>query len=299
MTKQKIVVLGGGFAGVSATRFLSKKLKGNAEITLIDKHSYHTMMTQLHEVAAGRIEPEGGQYDLQRLLGRKKNVSIVTDSVENIDKEAKIVHTSRGEYPYDYVIVAIGGEPNDFGVPGVKEHGFTLWSMEDAIRIRRHLEITVEKAAVEPDEAKRRSMLTFAVAGSGFTGIEMAGELIDYKDVIARKYHLPEDEITIAVVEMMPTILNTLPRGDADKVLHYLEKKGVKVLLNHGITEVANDHIKVKDGEDIPTHTLIWTTGVQGNTQANLEMQETERGHRLSANEYMEAIGYEGNGVYV
>lgn len=140
MTKKQIVVIGGGVAGVHATRELSKKLKADADITLIDKHSYHTTMTQLHEVAAGRVPFTTVQYDFQKLLGKRKNVSLVTDSVVSLDKENKQVITKHGRYSYDYVIVALGGEPNDFGVPGVKEHGFTLWSLEDAMRIKRHLE---------------------------------------------------------------------------------------------------------------------------------------------------------------
>ncbi|MCH4176618.1 MAG: NAD(P)/FAD-dependent oxidoreductase [Streptococcaceae bacterium] len=300
MAKQKIIVIGAGFAGLSATRYLSKKLKDSAEITLIDKHSYHTMMTQLHEVAAGRIEPDGVQYDLQRLLGRRKNVSIVTDKVTKIDKENKIVTTELNTYQYDSIIVAVGGEPNDFGVPGVKEHGFTLWSFEDAMKIRRHLDKTVEKAAQEKNPEKRKALLTFLVAGSGFTGIEMVGELVDWKFVAAKQYKLDPEEFTIGVVEMMPTILNMLPRVDADKGHRFLDKKGVKILTNHAITAVAPDHVSIKDGEDIPSHTLIWTTGVQGNTEAKAyELNETERGNRLQANQYMEAIGYEDKDIYV
>ena len=131
MAQQKIVVVGAGYAGVAATKFMSKKLKkDDVEITLIDRHSYHTMMTELHEVAGGRVEPEAVQYDLQRLFARRKNVSLVTDTVIGIDKEKKIVKTKLGKYPFDQLIIGMGGEPNDFGTPGVKEHGFTLWSMD-------------------------------------------------------------------------------------------------------------------------------------------------------------------------
>lgn len=300
MAKTKIVVLGAGYAGVSATRQMSKVLKDTAEITLIDRNTYHTSLTQLHEVAAGRVEPIAVQYDLQKLLGRRKNVELITAEIENVDKEAKVVKTNAGDFPFDYLVVAMGGEPNDFGVPGVKEHGFTLWSTRDAIRLRRHLEIIVEKAAVEPDEVKRRAMLSVVVAGSGFTGIEMIGELVDWKQVLAKHYNIPEEEFTLSVVEMMPTILNTFPRNDADKVFRYLEKKGVNMVMKSAITEVAEDHIKIKDGNDIPTHTLIWTTGVQGNTQAQaFGLEETERGNRLVANKYMQAKGYEDKGIYV
>src|SRR5699024_2065074 len=165
MTKQNIVVVGAGYAGVSATKFMAKKFKKNddVQITLIDRHSYHTMMTELHEVAAARVEPEAIQHDLQRLFCRKKNVQLITDSVTTIDKNNKIVHTKRGEYPLDHLIIGLGGEPNDFGTPGVKEHGFTLWSFDDAMRIRQHIERTVAQAAVEPDARLRKAMLTFVV----------------------------------------------------------------------------------------------------------------------------------------
>ncbi|MDR1605497.1 MAG: NAD(P)/FAD-dependent oxidoreductase [Streptococcaceae bacterium] len=301
MSKKKIIVIGAGFAGIKATKTLSKKLKNEAEITLIDKHSYHTMMTQLHEVAAGRVPFTNAQYDLHKLFAHRKNVQILTDEVLGLDQAGKTVTTkSSGTLAYDYVIVAIGGEPNDFGVPGVKDHAFTLWSMADALKIKRHLEAIVEKASLEHDDAKRKAMLNFVVAGSGFTGIEMVGELIDWRKVVARDYKLDEAEISLNVVEMMPTILNTLDRADADKVVTYLGKKNVNLLLNQTITEVASDHIKIKDGADIPTHTLIWTTGVQGNTQAQAYgLAESERGHRLTANAYMEAIGFEDQGVYV
>ena len=188
MSKKKIVVLGAGFAGVSATRQLSKTLKDEAEITLIDRHSYQTSMTQLHEVAAGRVPFTNAQYDLQKLLGKRKNVSLVTDSVVKLDKEGKKVITKNGVYDYDYVLVAIGGEPNDFGVPGVKEFGFTLWSMDDALKIKRQLERMLQMASVETDDEKRKAMLTFNIAGSGFTGIEMVGELIDWRKKAARDW---------------------------------------------------------------------------------------------------------------
>lgn len=301
MSKKRIAVIGAGIAGVKAAKTLSKKLKNDAEIILIDKHSYHTMMTQLHEVAAGRVPFTNAQYDLQKLFVHQKNVQLLTDEVIGLDKAAKQITTKyNGVITYDYVIIAIGGEPNDFGVSGVKAHGFTLWSMEDALKIKRHLEKTVEQAALEHDDDKRKALLNFVVAGSGFTGIEMIGELIDWRRIAAREYKLDESEFTLSVVEMMPTILNTLDRQDADKVVKYLTKHHVNLLLNHAITEVAADHVKIKDGENVPTHTLIWTTGVQGNTQATAYgLEKTERGERLTANAYMEAVGFEALGIYV
>ena len=301
MTKQNIVVVGAGYAGVSATKFLAKKFKKDTDvtITLIDRHSYHTMMTELHEVAGGRVEPEAIQYDLQRLFSRKKNVKLVTDTVTGIDKENKVVKTLAGSYPFDQLILGMGGEPNDFGTPGVKENGFTLWSFDDAVKIRHHIEATVAKAAIEPDAEVRKAMLTFVVCGSGFTGIEMVGELIDWKDRLAKDAKIDPDEITLMVVEAMPTILNMLSRNDAAKAERYLEKKNVQLLLNSPIVEVAADHIKLKDGSEVPTHTLIWTAGVKATSDAADFGLEAARVSRLVANEYMQAKGYEDKNIYI
>ena len=301
MTKQNIVVVGAGYAGVSATKFLAKKFKKDTDvtITLIDRHSYHTMMTELHEVAGGRVEPEAIQYDLQRLFSRKKNVKLVTDTVTGIDKENKVVKTLAGSYPFDQLILGMGGEPNDFGPQGVKENGFTLWSFDDAVKIRHHIEATVAKAAIEPDAEVRKAMLTFVVCGSGFTGIEMVGELIDWKDRLAKDAKIDPDEITLMVVEAMPTILNMLSRNDAAKAERYLEKKNVQLLLNSPIVEVAADHIKLKDGSEVPTHTLIWTAGVKATSDAADFGLEAARGSRLVANEYMQAKGYEDKNIYI
>lgn len=301
MATKNIVVVGAGYSGVSATKFLAKKLKrdNDVQITLIDRHSYHTMMTELHEVAGGRVEPEAIQYDLQRLFARQKNVQLVTDTVTGIDKENKIVTTKLGSYAFDYLILGMGGEPNDFGTPGVKEHGFTLWSFEDSVRIREHILTTVAKAAIEPDAAVRRAMLTFVVCGSGFTGIEMIGELVDWKARLAKEYKLDPSEFSLKVVEAMPTTLNMLGRNDAAKAERYLKEQNVELVLNAPIIEVAADHIKLKDGSMVPTHTLIWTAGVKGTTDAADFGLEAARGNRLMANEYMEAKGYEENNIYI
>ncbi len=301
MATKNIVVVGAGYAGVSATKFMAKKLKKDqdVQITLIDRHSYHTMMTELHEVAGGRVEPTAIQYDLQRLFSRKKNVKLVTDTVTGIDKESKKIITKQGTYDFDYLVLGMGGEPNDFGTPGVKEHGFTLWSFEDSVRIREHIERTVALAALEPDAAKRKAMLTFVVCGSGFTGIEMVGELIEWKDRLAADYKLDPADFTLKVVEALPTILNMLNRNDADKAVRYLEKKNVELVLNSPIVEVDEDHIKLKDGSVIPTYTLIWTAGVKATSDAADFGLEAARGQRLVANEYMEAKGYEDKNIYI
>ena len=204
-----IVILGAGYAGVHAAKILGKKFKKNdsVKITLIDKLPYHTLMTELHEVAGSRVEPESVQVDLRKIFHRSK-VNIVTEEVQKIDVDNQKLITDFAEYQYDYLIIGTGSEPAFFGVPGVKEHGFTLWSMKDAIRIREHIENMFAKAAKERNAKKRQAMLTFVVAGAGFTGIELIGELVEWKKKLAKEYNVYESEVRLIVVEAMDRILN-------------------------------------------------------------------------------------------
>ncbi|GGP08404.1 FAD-dependent oxidoreductase [Oceanobacillus neutriphilus] len=298
MAEKNIVIIGAGYAGVHAAKKLAKKYKrdDSVSITLIDRHSYHTMMTELHEVAAHRVEPSAIQFDLRKLFNRTK-VKLITDNVTNVDHAAQTVTTEHGEFAYDYLILGMGGEANDFGTPGVKEHGFTLWSWEDAVRIRRHLEDVVKRASLERDPEKRRAMLTFTVCGSGFTGIEMIGELIEWKYRLAKENKLDEEEIELYVVEAAASILNMLDRKSADKAEKYLNKKGVKLLKNSPIVEVKEDAVVLKSGETLPTHTLIWTAGVKANSDTEDYGVPAARAGRLKVNEFMEAENLEH--VYV
>jgi NADH dehydrogenase len=294
MKGTKILILGAGYSGVHVAKKLSKKYKknDNVQITLIDKNPFHTLMTELHEVAGGRVHPESVQIELSKIFGRTK-VNVVTDYIEKVDTDKKLVTTTFGRYEYDYLVIGTGSEPAFFGVPGVKENGFTLWSFEDAVKIRHHIKSMFSRASKERDEKKRKALLTFAVAGSGFTGIEMAGELLEWKNRLAREYNVDVNEIRLLVIEAMSTILNMLDRGQADKAEKYLLKHGVELLKNSPIIEVTPNSIKLKSGQEISTSTLIWTCGIQGNQEAAEYGLERGKAGRLLANEYMQAVGKE------
>lgn len=298
MSKNKIVILGAGYAGVHAAKMLAKKYKKNddVEITLIDRNPYHTLMTELHEVAGGRVHPESVQVELWKIFEKTK-VNLVIDNIENVDTDNKKITTSHESIEYDYLMVGTGAEPAFFGVPGVKEHGFTLWSFDDAMRIRGHIQDMFAKASLERDEKKRKEMLTFIVAGSGFTGIEMAGELIEWKTKLAKEHNVDETEVTLKVVEAMGTILNMLDRTQADKAEYYMNKHGLEILKNSPIVEVSENGITLKNGDKINTKTLIWTCGIQAKSDAKEYGLQTARAGRLQTNEYMQAVGKEN--VYV
>lgn len=292
--KKNILILGAGYGGVHVAKKLAKKYKknNNVEITLIDKNPFHTLMTELHEVAGGRVHPESVQIELSKIFARTK-VNVVTDLIEKVDTDNKTVKTTNGKYTYDYLVVGTGSEPAFFGVPGVKENGFTLWSFEDAMKIRHHVQKMFKLAAKERNEAKRREMLTFVVAGSGFTGIEMAGELLEWKTRLAKEHNVDENEVRLMVVEAMGTILNMLDRKQADKAEKYMVKKGMTILKNSPIVEVAPNKIVLKSGEEIETNTLIWTCGIQANEEVKEYGLETARAGRLATNEFMQAVNKE------
>ncbi len=294
----KIVILGAGYAGIHAAKKLAKKYKKNddVQITLIDKNPYHTLMTELHEVAGGRVPEDSVKVDLYRIFNRTK-VNVVVDYIEHVDSENNVVTTTHGDYEYDYLMIGMGAEPAFFGVEGVEQHGFTLWSLEDALEIRNHIKSRVREASYERNEAKRRQMLTFAVAGSGFTGIEMAGELLEWKATLAREYRVDESEIRLLVVEALPAILNMLDRKQADKAEKYLTKHGVEILKNSPIVKATDENITLKDGTVIPTETLIWTCGVKGNQNLQEADFEVNRGSRYTTNKQMQAEGKEN--IYV
>lgn len=298
MANKNIVILGAGYAGVHAAKKLAKKYKRDKDvtITLIDKNPYHTLMTELHEVAGGRVPEESVKLDLSKIFHRTK-VNVVVDFIEKVDFDGQKVKTTHGNYAYDYLMIGLGSEPAYFGVPGVKEHGFSLWSLDDALRIRDHIEYSFRKASLERDKEERQKLLTFVVAGAGFTGIEMAGELLEWKDTLAEKYHVDVEEVKVMVVEAAGSILNMLDAKQAGKAEKYLVKKQVEVLKNAPIVEVTESHIKLKSGQTIPTNTLIWTCGIQCVDSASNMDLEKARAQRLKTNAYMQAEGFEN--VYV
>ncbi len=265
MAKKKIVVLGGGYGGIEATKKLYKKYKRNpnVEITLIDKNPYHTLMTELHEVAGSRVEPESVQVSFQRIFGGT-DVKLVTDNIKDIDFEKNTLKSDLRSYSYDYLVIGAGGAPEFFDIPGVQENCFTIWSFDDAMRLREQIEDRFREAAREPDEKKRRRMLTFVVAGAGFTGVELAGEILERKETLCREYHLKEHEVRITIVEALDTILPILPAKMQKKAERYLKKKGVEIMTEAPVIGADATSVYLSDERSIDTDTFIWTCGIHG-----------------------------------
>jgi NADH dehydrogenase len=261
----RIAILGAGYGGVHAAKVLHKKFKkrGDVEITLYDKNSFHTLRTELHEVAGGRCEPESVRVSLEKIFGGLK-VKVIVDRIQNVDFAQRALKSEFAVYPFDYLVLGVGAEPEFFGIPGVEQNAFTLWSYDDAVRLREHIVAQFLKASREPDPDRRKAILTFVVAGAGFTGIELFGELLEWKKALCREYLVDPKEVSIINVEAMTDILPTLAKDLRAKAVRRIEKAGGSLRLNTAITEVTTEGFRVKSGEFVATETLIWTCGVRG-----------------------------------
>lgn len=291
---KRIVILGAGYAGVEAAKVLSKKFKkdDSVQITLINDNPFQTLLTELHEIAGRRTEKESVMVDLYKVFNATK-VNFIRDRIESIDYEAKTLKSSKETYGYDYLVLGCGAEPAYFGIEGVKEYGFTIWSLKDALKIKEHVLKSFEMARGEKNAAKRKELLTFVVAGAGFTGIETVGELFEWKDVLCDEYGIDPKEVTIYNVEAMPTILPILRPSLQSKAANFLTKKGVKLMTNSPIVKATPDSIVLKDGQEIKTKTLIWTCGVQGNSFTASTGLTLGKRNRVQVNDYMQSMDKE------
>ncbi len=300
---KKVVIVGGSYAGVKAGKTLHKIFKkdDDVEVTLIDKRPFHTLMTELHEVAGHRTEEDSIKIDLRKIF-RGRKVKIVTDEVEGCSFDSKKLVGKKGDYPFDYLIIAMGSQANFFGVQGAEENSHKLWSYEDAIRLREHVEKMFIMAACEDDEQERKSLLTFAVCGGGFTGVEMAGELGEAKKHLSRKYGIDEKEVTVYNIEAMSRILNMFDNEKLVKKIEnkYYKKLGITLLKDSPIVKVNKDSFSLKNGTVIKSHTLIWTAGIMCVEDAQDFCVDKGRGARICVNEYMQALnqGKPAAGIY-
>ncbi|MDC7229680.1 MAG: FAD-dependent oxidoreductase [Sphaerochaetaceae bacterium] len=300
MDKKQIVILGGGYAGVHAAKALHKafkKQKDKVEITLIDKNRHHILMTELHEVAGNRVDEASVKISFDRIFSGKM-VRVVQDKITSIDFEKQVLAGERSTYSYDQLLISTGAQTADFNIPGVKEHAFYLWSLEDALKLRTHIECTVRKAVKEADEEKRKQMLTFVVAGGGFTGVELIGELTEWLPILCKKHGIDfKKEVRLINCEGLGNILNMLPEKPREKAVKRMEKKGVEIMLNSLITNVEADRFTTKNGDVIKTETLVWTCGVRGTEFCErLPLTDGKIG-RKAVNEFMQSPDYKN--VYI
>lgn len=290
---KNIIILGAGYGGIEAAKKLNKKLKKDSEatITLINNHPYHTLLTELHEVAGNRIDSDGVMVGLNDIFDSTK-VNVVVDYIEDIDFDNKVLKSNEFEYSYDYLVLGTGSEPTHCGVEGVIENSFTLWSLEDAEELNEHIKDCFQKARVTGNPKLRQELLTFTVCGGGFTGIEMLGELIEWLDDLCYQYDIPRQDAKLYLCEGLDKILPNIDEKLAAKAMAYLKRKGVTVKLGSFVDEVREDGLTLANGHDIASRTIIWNCGVRASdTAASLELS-ADRSGRIKVNEYLQTTDH-------
>jgi len=299
MKKTRIVILGGGFAGLSAAMYLDKTLarRGDAEVILINRENFILFTPMLHEVAWGDLYPGDIVNPLRRIL---RHVEFVEAEVQAIDLSARRVHCRGGvarlplEFEFDHLLLTLGSETNFFDLPGVSEWAATMKSMIDAAMMRNRVVALLEEANLQSDPAARRRSLTFVTAGGGFAGAETTGAINDFVREIVRYYpDLSEELIRVVIVHPGDFLLPELGEELGNYAERKLRERKVEVIKGARVASYDGLLVTLTDGKSIPASTLIWTAGVKPSPVIASLPYQKERG-RLLVNEFLGVPGVPG-----
>lgn len=271
----RILILGGGFGGVRVALDLENKLRkdiqaSKTEITLVDKNSYHLFVTSMYEVASATgIKRDPFATRLRKSICvpyadifENKLINFVQAEALEVNLEQKYVMTkAERQYEFDYLVLALGSQSNDFGIPGVNEYAYKFKFLEDALMINERMETMIKDVA----KGKRQMPINILIGGAGFTGIEVASELACCAKSIARKRGIKGKCSSMVLFEAMPQILPMASDKERRIILNRLTKHGVMIMTNSAIEEVGDNWVKLKTGQKINGDLVIWTAGIKPN----------------------------------
>jgi NADH dehydrogenase len=295
----RIVILGGGFAGVYAALELEKTLarRRDAEVTLVNRDNFFLFTPLLQEVAASDLEITNIVNPIRKML---RHVNFVAAEVESIDLERHCVSVAHGRknhrhnLDYDQLVISLGAITNFFNLPGLRDRALTMKSLSDAINLRNRLIANLEEANFECCAAGRRRLLTFVVAGAGFAGVETIAALNDFvRDALRFYPRLSQEMVRVLLVHPREVILpecgNSLGRYAERK----LRERHVEIKLNCRVTGLSEHAAELSDGTSAETNTLIWTAGTSPNPLLQTLPCRSERG-RIVVDEFLEVPGFPG-----
>jgi len=274
----RIVIVGAGFAGL----FCAKGLEGShAKVTLIDSQNYHLFQPLLYQVSTGFLGANDIALPVRSLFSNKSNVEVVMDEVTGIDYGSQQVLAGKKNYPYDYLVIAVGARYYFFGHEEWRQHAFVLKSLEDAMLLRQRILSSFEQAELETDEEARKKLLTFIVVGGGPTGVEMAGAIADTINyVLPREFrNIRPEDTKVIILESSSRILSAMPKSLSDYAERMLKKKKVIVQSNTTVLDIQSG-VVVTNKEDIfYSNTILWAAGVRPLPVADwLGVQADKRG---------------------
>jgi len=289
MSPPRVVIVGAGFGGLWAARTLARE---DASVTLIDRNNYHTFFPLLYQVAAAELVPTDIAHSVRAIFRRAPNVDVRMATMTGLDTERRVVETDSGPIPWDALILALGSEPAYFGVPGAEEFAFPLRWMSDAIPLRHHV-LTRFEAALTADTAARDRLLRFVVVGGGPTGVEFAGALSELvHGPLARDFpSIAPKEVSIEVVEASDTLLGGMPPRLSEYAAERLIRRNVKVRTGRAVETVHPDSVSLSGGESLPTDTVVWTAGVQGEPRVSAWGLPVVRGGRVPVTPTLDVAG--------
>lgn len=289
--KKKVIIIGGGFAGVELTKRLDKKL---FEVTLIDKINHHQFQPLFYQVATSQIEPSSISFPFRYIFKADKNVQIRLAEVLEIIPDKNEIHTSIGLFSYDILILAMGCKTNFFNNASIETHAFTLKTTYDAISIRNQI-ISVFERMLSAGELELERLLNLVIVGAGPTGVELAGAFAEIK-----RYVLPKDypgidfsKFTIYLVEGSKRTLNSMSEEASQTSLFYLNTMGVTLITETFVKNYDGHVALLSNGKSIPTATLIWAAGIKGNKIKGLPDDRWVANDRLMVDRYNKVMGFD------
>lgn len=279
--KKKVVVVGGGFAGVNLIKKLSHNK--NLYITLVDIDNYHFFPPLLYQVATAFIEPSNISYPFRRMFQEKKNIHFHLGKILRIVAGENFIETDTGNLRYDFLVIAIGAQTNYFGMKDVEKNAMPMKNINDAINLRNHLLISLEKASRAATLAEKLQDLNIVIAGGGPTGVEIAGMLAEMRrNIVSKEYmEIQEQEIHIHLVDAGAALLGPMSKKSQAEAYKVLTHLGVEIMMNTAVKSYEQGIVTLSDGKTISTNTLIWASGITGQVIPGLPEGTNGRGNRI------------------